>query len=103
VSTLRRGGRPKGCPAIRDLAGSVIDELHDGELIDLSGSAKILRISSDHVRSLIRRGYLEKAGERPSRSRHTPAILVRRADVERLADQGWPGRVGPRPRARHSP
>lgn len=74
----------------------MIEEPHRRELIDLSTSARILGVSSDHVRTLMRRGYLAKAGERPSRSRHTPAILVRRADVERLADEGWPGRIRPR-------
>lgn len=80
-----------------------MEERHTRELIDLNESAKTLGVSTDHVRTLIRRGYLAKAGERPSRSRHIPAILVRRADVERLAEEGWPGRIRPRTVTRESP
>ena len=68
------------------------------DLIDLHEAAQILHVGADHVRKLIRRGHLEQAGQRPSRSRHTPAILVRRAEIERLADEGWPGRLRRRAR-----
>lgn len=74
----------------------MIDEHGPRDLIDLNASAKLLKVGTDHVRTLIRRGYLAKAGDRPTRSRRTPAILVRRADVERLAAEGWPGRIRPR-------
>ena len=60
--------------------------------ITMAQAAKILGVSAGTVRRLIRLGHLEDAGRRPSPLRDA-AILVRRADVERLAEEGWPGRV----------
>lgn len=59
----------------------------------MSRAATMLQISSSAVRVLIRRGFIAEAG------RADGAILLHRADVERLRRDGWPGRRVRTPRA----
>lgn len=59
----------------------------------MSRAATMLQISSSAVRVLIRRGFIVEAG------RADGAIMLHRADVERLARDGWPGRRVKTPRS----
>lgn len=59
----------------------------DEELIDTAEAARLLGVSRQNVNLMIRRrGLLDPVIDRPR------LLLVRRADVERLATGGWPGR-----------
>jgi hypothetical protein len=60
------------------------------DLIDTAEAARLLGVTRQNVNLMIRRrGLLEAVVDRPR------LLLVRRADVERLAREGWPGRRTP--------
>jgi Helix-turn-helix domain len=62
------------------------------QLVTTAQAASMLGFTSTaRVRQLIEEGHLEEAG------RAGRVILLRRADVERLAREGWPGRRQPPP------
>jgi excisionase family DNA binding protein len=64
------------------------------QLVTAKEAAEILGISYRRVHQLVDAGFLPEAG-RPAR-----VLLLRRADVEWLAREGWPGR---RPREKRDP
>jgi hypothetical protein len=64
------------------------------DLIGARDAAEILGVSVAHVHNLVHRyGFLTPT------TRVGQILLFRRADVERLAREGWPGRRQQRPRS----
>ena len=57
------------------------------QFITVPTAAKILGVGRRRAHQLVVEGHLEVAG------RAGRAVLLRRADVERLARKGWPGRL----------
>ena len=56
------------------------------QFIGAADAAKILGVSQRRVQQLVEGGHLEKV------TTIGRSMLLRRADVERLAEEGWPGR-----------
>lgn len=56
------------------------------QFVDVTKAAEILGISRRRVQQLAAEGLLGEPGRVGS------ALLLHRADVERLAREGWPGR-----------
>jgi excisionase family DNA binding protein len=60
--------------------------MEEAGLLTTPMAARRLGITRQRVLQLIAEGHLEAAG------RAGRVVLLRRADVERLAREGWPGR-----------
>jgi hypothetical protein len=59
----------------------------DDDLIAAGEASKILGVSRQHVHQLVRKyGILSPVADTPR------TMLFHRADIERLAREGWPGR-----------
>jgi excisionase family DNA binding protein len=59
------------------------------QFVTVTEAATLLHLSTRRVQQLIASGFLERVGQ----AGHV--ILLQRADVERLAREGWPGRKPP--------